>query len=42
MESSKRKILTLCIVHQGEKILLGMKKRGAEGSYSANLIVYWR
>jgi len=23
-----RKILTLCIIHQGDKVLLGMKKRG--------------
>ncbi|MEK7165153.1 MAG: DNA mismatch repair protein MutT, partial [Patescibacteria group bacterium] len=23
-----QKVLTLCIVHQNEKVLLGMKKRG--------------
>ena len=28
MGNEKRKILTLCIIHQGSKVLLGMKKRG--------------
>jgi hypothetical protein len=23
-----KKLLTLCIVHQGDRVLLGMKKRG--------------
>lgn len=28
MENKKKKILTLCVIHQHPKILLGMKKRG--------------
>ncbi len=27
-ESIMKKILTLCIIHQNDKVLLGMKKRG--------------
>ena len=31
----KKKILTLCIIHQHPKILLGMKKRGhGEGKWN--------
>lgn len=28
MENNMHKILTLCIIHQGDQVLLGMKKRG--------------
>jgi 8-oxo-dGTP diphosphatase / 2-hydroxy-dATP diphosphatase len=28
MKTCSKKILTLCIIHQGDRVLLGMKKRG--------------
>ena len=28
MEPKKKKLFTLCIIHQGNKVLLGMKKKG--------------
>lgn len=35
MGGNKRKILTLCIIHQHPKVLLGMKKRGfGEGKWN--------
>lgn len=35
MEPKKKKVLTLCIIHQDSKILLGMKKKGfGEGRWN--------